>query len=95
MPFVGRPDENRLLREENWRDKSVLTVIYGRRRVGKTALIEHAFQNDIMWKVEGIENGNQKARATPQPLCTPSATPNDARRAGRPRRWPAPRCGNH
>jgi len=35
-------------------------VVYGRRRVGKTALIEKAFENEVIWKFEGIEGGTTR-----------------------------------
>ncbi len=53
--FIGREREIALLRERNWRDKAVLGAVYGRRRVGKTAMVEKAFEADCMWKFEGIE----------------------------------------
>ncbi len=60
--FVGRKDELVSLREDNWRGHTQLVAIYGRRRVGKTALVEEAFRNDVLWKLEGIENGNIKTQ---------------------------------
>ncbi len=62
MSFTGRQHEIRLLREDNWRDKAVLVAVWGRRRVGKTHLIEHAFCDDVMWKFEGIEGGDPKTQ---------------------------------
>jgi len=56
MLFVGREYELDLLREPNWRDHAKLAVLYGRRRVGKTALVEEAFAGDLVWKFEGVEN---------------------------------------
>jgi Archaeal ATPase. len=40
----------------------MLVAIYGRRRVGKTALIEVAYQNDLLWKFDGIENVNTRTQ---------------------------------
>ncbi|MBI1870687.1 MAG: AAA family ATPase [Chlamydiae bacterium] len=55
MTFYGREDEIRLLREPNFRPYAQLIVVYGRRRVGKTALIEEAYQKEVLWKFEGLE----------------------------------------
>jgi hypothetical protein len=56
IQFYGRKHELSVLREDNWRNKSMLSAIYGRRRVGKTALVEFAYKNDLLWKFDGIEN---------------------------------------
>lgn len=45
----------RLLREPNFRPHAQLIVVYGRRRVGKTALIEEAYKKEVLWKFEGLE----------------------------------------
>lgn len=58
--FIGRKNELRLLKKANWRDKAQLIVVYGRRRVGKTALVEKAYESDKMWKFEGIEGVGTK-----------------------------------
>ena len=62
IPFYGREQELASLREENWRKKSMLAAVYGRRRVGKTALVEFAYKDDLLWKFEGIENGNTRTQ---------------------------------
>ena len=51
-----------MLRERNWRDRSVLAAVYGRRRVGKTALIEHAFRDRTVWKFEGLEDAPESTQ---------------------------------
>jgi AAA+ ATPase superfamily predicted ATPase len=53
--FCGREQELALLQEQNWRDRGRLVVVYGRRRIGKTALIEKAYNNEAFWKFEGLE----------------------------------------
>lgn len=53
--FWGRDAEIALLRQKNWRKQAELIILYGRRRVGKTSLVEHAYQNDVVWKFEGLE----------------------------------------
>lgn len=60
MPFIGRTAEIELLREANWRDRGKLVALYGRRRVGKTALVDEAFSQDVVWKFEGIENAKSR-----------------------------------
>lgn len=58
--FLGRDREIKLLQEENWRPHAPLIVVYGRRRVGKTALVEHAYRDRILWKFEGLEGESAK-----------------------------------
>lgn len=53
--FVGRKTEISQLRISNWRSKSQLVVIYGRRRVGKTALVKEAFKDCEVWNFDGLE----------------------------------------
>jgi len=62
--FIGREQEIARLIQSNWRDRAILAALYGRRRVGKTALVEHAFRNEVVWKFEGIEAGNTKSQIT-------------------------------
>jgi AAA+ ATPase superfamily predicted ATPase len=58
--FWGRKDEIRELQEVNWRKRAQLIVVYGRRRVGKTSLVEHAYQDQVIWKFEGLESESPK-----------------------------------
>ncbi len=60
--FIGRREEIRRLTEPNWRSRAALAVIYGRRRVGKTALVTYAFGDRTLWKFEGLENAGTKAQ---------------------------------
>jgi AAA+ ATPase superfamily predicted ATPase len=60
MTFKGRERELALLREHNWRGRASLVALYGRRRVGKTALVEKAFERDRLWKFEGLEGASAK-----------------------------------
>ncbi|EKD52138.1 MAG: hypothetical protein ACD_62C00095G0002 [uncultured bacterium] len=57
--FLGRKEEIGVLRESNWRDRAKLIAIHGRRRVGKTALVNEAYMNEILWKFEGIEQADE------------------------------------
>jgi hypothetical protein len=60
MDFLGREREIAALREPNWRGQAQLVVVYGRRRVGKTALVEHAYRDCTLWKFDGLEGLTQK-----------------------------------
>jgi|WetSurMetagenome_2_1015567.scaffolds.fasta_scaffold120643_2 uncharacterized protein len=54
MEFIGRTTELASLRDWD-KSRSKLTVVYGRRRVGKTRLIEEAFGREKVIRFEGIE----------------------------------------
>ena len=58
--FIGRRSELEQLRQKNWRDGAELTVVYGRRRVGKTALVEEAYKDQVLWRFDGIEGASQQ-----------------------------------
>jgi AAA+ ATPase superfamily predicted ATPase len=58
--FIGRAIELSLLRETKPEGHAPLIAVYGRRRVGKTALVEKAFENEIIWKFEGIEGAGTR-----------------------------------
>ncbi len=60
--FIGRKREIQALTEPNWRERAVIVALYGRRRVGKTALVEHAYRDRTLWKFEGLENGNTRTQ---------------------------------
>lgn len=60
MEFIARDAELDLLRRPDPRGDAELIVVHGRRRVGKTALVEHAFKD--LWKLEGLEGGDTKAQ---------------------------------
>lgn len=57
--FIGRKKELQLLENLYESDKSELAVIYGRRRIGKSSLIEKFSESKKdVWKFEAIEGGN-------------------------------------
>lgn len=60
MKFIGRTKELQILREPPLRGEAELVAIYGRRRVGKTALIEEAFKGKLLFKFEGLEGQSEK-----------------------------------
>ena len=49
MKFYDREDEIKKLRTLTSLDKSIMIVIYGRRRVGKTRLVQHVFGKDSFY----------------------------------------------
>lgn len=55
MKFVGRSYEEQMLEERLRRKEASLIVLYGRRRVGKTRLVEEFYKDVEMWKFEGLE----------------------------------------
>ncbi len=53
--FIGREEEQRLFTELYQARQSSIVVVYGRRRVGKSYLIKHAFKKARIYQFEGIE----------------------------------------
>ncbi|MCP4146624.1 MAG: AAA family ATPase [bacterium] len=63
--FIGRSEELLLLNEKYNTAKSELVVIYGRRRIGKSCLVEKFAENKpFFFKFEGIEGENTKKQMT-------------------------------
>ncbi|HDT11147.1 MAG TPA: hypothetical protein ENN58_00255, partial [bacterium] len=61
--FVGRKEELRLLEESYASAKGSVIVVYGRRRIGKSTLIQEFVKNkEHTFYFEGIESGNTKAQ---------------------------------
>jgi AAA+ ATPase superfamily predicted ATPase len=58
--FIGRQYELNKLSEISEKKESSIIVTYGRRRVGKTELLEQGFRNRNVLKFEGIEGLSQK-----------------------------------
>lgn len=58
--FIGRSFELKKLAQTTHTQEANIVVVYGRRRVGKTALIEHAYKNHNILKFEGIEGLGKK-----------------------------------
>lgn len=52
--LIGRKDEYRILEKSYNSNTSQLIIIYGRRRVGKTFLINQSFENKFAFKITGI-----------------------------------------
>lgn len=61
--FIGRKYELQQLEGKYSSSKSELAVIYGRRRIGKSSLVEKFAENkDFFFKFEGIEGENTKGQ---------------------------------
>ncbi len=58
--FVGRQHELALLKKIGSAHQSSIVIVYGRRRVGKTELLEQALRNRNILKFEGREGLNEK-----------------------------------
>ncbi|MBN1984328.1 MAG: AAA family ATPase [Chitinivibrionales bacterium] len=54
--FIGRTSEIGLLRSLIQKKSPAMGVVYGRRRVGKTALVKKAFAGEKVLTFEGLEN---------------------------------------
>ena len=62
MTIVGRKEEIRKLERCERSRKSELVCVYGRRRVGKTYLVEQTFANYFAFRATGVEGGNTRAQ---------------------------------
>ena len=64
-PFVGRERQLKMITEIDDRNLPFILVVYGRRRIGKTALIEHSLTGRNLLKFEGIQTSLVK-QSTPR-----------------------------
>ncbi len=55
-PFLGRKAESKLLREYAQKPTAQLICVYGRRRIGKSFLLEQVFKDKKFLQFEGLEN---------------------------------------
>lgn len=60
--FIGRQTERSLLEKIDQASESTIIVIYGRRRVGKTELIEQSYRHRNIIKFEGIEGKSEQVQ---------------------------------
>jgi len=60
--FIGRVFEQQSMLDVFNSDEAAILVVYGRRRVGKTELIEHVLSNKNLIKLEGVEKGDKSAQ---------------------------------
>lgn len=57
--LVGREQEIRLLKEYTSSDRPEFVAIYGRRRVGKTFLVNQQFAGKLAFSMTGVLNGTK------------------------------------
>jgi len=62
--FIGRHRELEMLSELGQTKKPLILVVYGRRRIGKTELVEQAFRARNLLKFEGIRNKTEAEQMT-------------------------------
>ena len=62
MKIISRKNEMRELERCERSDKSELVCVYGRRRVGKTYLVEQTFSNYFAFRAAGVEGGNTRTQ---------------------------------
>ena len=60
--FIGRTAELERLHKIGSSGEASIIIMYGRRRIGKTELLEQAFRDRNLLKFEGIEGLSQKAQ---------------------------------
>ena len=58
--FIGRRQEIQLLQDIKDSDHAEFVAVYGRRRVGKTYLIQQFFDNEFSFSTTGIIDGNRQ-----------------------------------
>ncbi len=56
--LIGREKEKKILRESYEKDESTFVALYGRRRIGKTYLVNETFQDEIFFHHAGLYNGS-------------------------------------
>ncbi|OHE78762.1 MAG: hypothetical protein A3F67_05745 [Verrucomicrobia bacterium RIFCSPHIGHO2_12_FULL_41_10] len=60
--FIGRDEELRYIIAATKTGEASILIVYGRRRIGKTELIEHALRERNLLKLEGVEDGDTEAQ---------------------------------
>jgi uncharacterized protein len=60
--LVGRKDEYQILEKSYKSSLSQLIIIYGRRRVGKTFLVNQSFENKFAFKITGVYKQNKNTQ---------------------------------
>ncbi len=58
--IVGRKEQLKTIDEVLQSDRSAMMAVTGRRRVGKTFLVDQAFKDQICFRMTGIQNGSMK-----------------------------------
>ena len=62
MAIIGRKEEIRELEKCERSKKSELICVYGRRRVGKTYLVEQTYADYFAFRATGVESGNTRTQ---------------------------------
>ena len=62
MAIIGRKEEIRELEKCEKSKKSELICVYGRRRVGKTYLVEQTYADYFAFRATGVESGNTRTQ---------------------------------
>ena len=60
--FIGRTHELALLNEGYHKSKGQLIVLYGRRRIGKSALVKHFAKDLPFLEIEGLEKESTRVQ---------------------------------
>ena len=81
--FIGRQEETRLLKKLQQSGKPEFVAVYGRRRVGKTYLIQQFFENKFAFSATGIIDGKKED----QLFAFTSALVVAGYRGKRPKNW--------
>ncbi|MEM8527203.1 MAG: ATP-binding protein, partial [Bacteroidota bacterium] len=56
VKLIGRNEEIAILKEALSSDEAEMISIIGRRRVGKTFLVQQVYKNQIAFEISGIQN---------------------------------------
>ena len=59
MKFIGRQDEIRQLKEYYSSNRAEFIAVYGRRRIGKTFLIDEFFERNFAFNISGVIDGDK------------------------------------
>ena len=55
--FIGRKSERQILEKAFHSPEAEMVSVIGRRRVGKTFLINRVFEGKISFEISGLQNG--------------------------------------
>ncbi len=59
-PFIGRKEEQGILKDALQSGEAEMVAVIGRRRVGKTFLVKTVYQNELVFDITGIQDGELK-----------------------------------
>lgn len=60
--MIGRKNEQKRIQRLLESDRSEFLAVTGRRRVGKTFLVDSLLRNNYCFSMTGIQNGNQETQ---------------------------------